>query len=226
MNAFQALLMTEFRLQKRAGFLFVIGIVTCLWLIILTFIPDTHLRHLLGLVLSLDISSVALLSCIGLHLLDIRLKVVNALLVAPVNILLKLWVRVGVTALLAALTGLIVSLPHVASADYAMLFFICLLNSLLYGVAGSLLAAYQPSISGIFVSMGLATPVWLAAYLPYLGLYSHDLLMLLPTYGATQMFVYESHYRISWVNFLSWSVWFALLSAWLYIKYRPLVARS
>lgn len=225
MSAFHALLAAEIKLQNRAGFLFVIVIVTSLWFVILKFIPEEYLDKSLGLVLSLDISSVALLSCIGLHLLDVRLRVLDALLVAPVNIALKILARIVITGLLAALAGLVISLPYVSVANLPTLFFICLLNSLLYGVAGSLLAVYQPSISRIFVSMGLVTPIWLATYLPYLGLYTHDFLVFLPSYGATQMFIRDGGYVVSLSNLFSWITWFVFLSVWLIVKYRPLVSR-
>jgi hypothetical protein len=90
-----------------------------------------------------------------------------------------------------------------------------------------LLSLYHPYISGIIVSIGLVTPVWLLPYLIYLKLYSNVFFILLPTYGITQMFdILDTPGIIHFPHFISWLMWFVLFSVWLAIKYRPLMSRG
>lgn len=227
MNAFVILCKAEAQLQWRSGFFIAAVVIAIIWSAVLYFVPAEFVGSSLGLVLSLDISSIALLSCIGLHILEIRQNVANALLVTPMNVRAKLLARVSVISVLSSVTGFIISYPYVSGMHLPLLFIICFCNSLLYAVVGYLLALYKPNISSVIVRLGIVTPIWLLPYLAYLNLYSNVALGVLPTYGVTQLFdvLDGTSGYVHVFHILSWLFWFCFFSAWLERKYRYLVTR-
>lgn len=227
MKSFFALVKTETQLQWRSGFFLVAMIITILWSVILQFVPDQYVNKSLGLVLSLDVASIALLSCIGMHILEMRQNVANALLVTPMDVPLKIAARIGFVSILSAVTSLVIAFPFVAAFDLLLLFLVSFCNSLLYSVIGYLLAAFQPNISRIIVSLGFITPIWFLPYLEYLNLYSHPALSILPTYGITQMFgLLDAKNTVHPLHLVSWLLWFAFFGTWLIARYRSLVIKG
>ncbi|AJQ95770.1 hypothetical protein [Gynuella sunshinyii] len=216
MNQWLALSKAEILFQARSGFLVVAAIVTVLWFSVLAFVPQSYSMKVLGLVLSMDVASVALLFCMGLHLLENRQKVLLAFGVTPLNFTLKVWTRVILICLVTTVISCLIVVLYVPWTELLELLFICALNSAIYAIIGYLLVIYAPNVSRLIVRIGLVSPLWLLPYLSYFELYYHPLFYLMPTFGLTMMFSDNAQYGgLSIVNMATAAFWLVVFYLWL-----------
>ncbi|WP_428239495.1 hypothetical protein [Gynuella sp.] len=220
MNQWLALSKAEILFQARSGFLVVAAIVTVLWFSVLAFIPQSYSIKVLGLVLSMDVASVALLFCMGLHLLENRQKVLWAFGVTPLQFVVKIWTRVILICLVTTIISCLIVMLYVPWTELLKLLFICALNSAIYAIIGYLLVIYAPNVSRLIVRIGLVSPLWLMPYISYFEFYYHPLFYLMPTFGLTMMFSDNAQYGgISIVNMVTSGFWLAVFYVWLRYAY-------
>jgi fluoroquinolone transport system permease protein len=220
MNQWLALSKAEILFQARSGFLIVGVIITVLWFSVLAFVPEQYATKVLGLVLSMDVSSVALLFCMGLHLLERRQQVLQAFGVTPLVFELKVWIRIMLICTVATtISGLIVML-YVPMQELLRLLLICAMNSVIYAIIGYLIVIHSSNVSQLIVRLGLLSPLWLLPYLSYFDLFYHPLMYAVPTFGLTLMFVDNMQYGgITVINLLSFVFWLTLFYLWLHRAY-------
>ncbi|RXJ73951.1 hypothetical protein CS022_06630 [Veronia nyctiphanis] len=227
MNQLIALSKTETLFQARSGFLVVGAIVTVLWLSVLVFVPEGQQPLILGLVLSLDVASVAMLFCMGLHLIENRQQVLLALGVTPLNPDVKVWSRVLLISVTTLLISSLIIIVHVPAERVLPLLAICAMNAVFFSVAGYLLVIHTPNVSQLIVRLGAVSPIWLIPYLAYFGFFNHPLLAVMPTYGLIMMFADNPEYGgVTLINFANFLCWFVVLSVWLHRAYPKVLSRS
>ncbi|MFD2179577.1 hypothetical protein [Veronia pacifica] len=227
MNQTLALFKAELLFQTKSGFLIVGSIVTILWLCILVFIPETSVSTLLGLVLTLDVSSVALIFCMGSHLIEKRQNVLSAFSVTPLIIGNKIWTRVTLISLMTLFISSVVTLLFATPSDVVDILFVCAVNSVFFSVAGYLLAIHTNNISQLIVRLGLVSPLWLLPYLSYFDIFYHPAFYLAPSFGMTMMIATHSQYGgITIPNLLSALFWLLSFSCWLQYAYPRSLSRS
>ena len=220
MKQWLALSKAEVTFQARSGFLVVAAVVTLLWFSVLAFIPQKYSVTVLGLVLSMDVASVALLFCMGLHLLENRQKVLLAFGVTPLRFVAKVWTRIILICLVTTVISCLIVVLYLPWTQVLTLLFVCALNSTAYAIIGYLLVLHTSNVSSLIVRIGLVSPFWLFPYISYFELYYHPFFYLMPTFGLTMMFSENGQYGgLSVVNFITSGLWLTVFYLWLQHSY-------
>jgi fluoroquinolone transport system permease protein len=213
MNAFLPLFITELKFQWRHGFIIAAFVVTIVWALMLSLLPDDLRPFWFGVVAGVDIASIGLLFGFGLGVLDKNQKVIAAMRLTPIASWQLSLSRMVALGLLTSITLIILGVMVLSASELIPMFAGILLCSLFFAAVGVATSRRFNTVNGFMIFFALSGFIWAMPILYYSDVVSHWLWVLLPSGGALALIkqaVFEYNTFITILSYLSQLFWISL----------------
>jgi fluoroquinolone transport system permease protein len=184
MNAFLSLLTTELKFQWRHGFVIAAGILTLVWVLLLSLLPDSLSAFWFGIVAILDISSIGLLFGFGLGVLDNSQESLIAVRLTPVKSWVISFARVTSLSLLMVITLLLLGFLILETPDSFLLGIGILLLSVFFSVVGVTTARRFNTVNQFMIFFAISGVIWAVPALYFADILTSNFWLAFPSSGA------------------------------------------
>lgn len=193
MKTFLARLLWEFKFQYRYYFWITGAVVTLMWLLLLSALSESVRATWLPVLIFADIGNIGLLFIAGILYLELRQGTVYVASIMPVPP--ASWLRMKLLSLsvLCGACALAMVYFYSESVNWLRIIPAALLSGALFTSLGFLLVAPFEKILNYFFGMAVGLTLLNIPMLDYLGIYSHELMWLLPTQPAMKLLAGSFH---------------------------------
>jgi fluoroquinolone transport system permease protein len=188
MNALVYLLLTELKFQLRHGFFIAAGIVTLVWVLLLSFLPNSLRPFWFGIVAILDLTSIGLMFGFGLGVLDKSQQTIVAIRLTPVKSWTLAAARIITLSLLMILTLTILSAMVLPTTRVWLLALGIVLSSVFFSAVGVTTARRFSTVNQFMIFFAVSGFVWAIPALYYADVFQSNLWLLFPSTGAVVFF--------------------------------------
>lgn len=167
MNRIRNALIADLKFERKQGFFIIYLIISFLYLLVLTQIPETYRHIAVPLVIFSDPSVLGLFFIGGMLLLEKEQGILQSIVVTPLESIEYVISKVASLSIIAVLAGLLISLlTYSGSVNYGYLLMGILLTSFFFTQIGILIACRSRTINEFFLRMvpwmlGLMAPAFL-----------------------------------------------------------------
>ena len=209
----------DVKFQVRHGFYHAYLLLTVLYILGLTLVPDAYKRFVTALVIFTDPSVLGFFFIGGIVLLEKGQNTLESLFVTPLRVHEYLLAKVGSLTLLALASSLAIAFFSLGfDFNVVLLVLAAALTSVLFTLLGIALAARAKSLNQYFL-YSLPTAVLFLPFLKYLGLWDTWLFYLFPVTPAL-LLLQGALFGVSLVEVLyavaALSIWIAVAYRWAY----------
>ncbi len=187
LHAYLSLLATELKFQWRHGFIIAAIVITLVWAMFLSFLPQADRAFWFGVVAALDVSAIGLLFGFGLGVLDKTQQTITAIRLTPVNSSVLAMARISALTILMTATLMLIALivldfstiPKVIAGVFSM--------SLFFSAMGVTASRRFGNINQFIIFFAFSSLIWALPILYYADILTSKAWLLLPSGGATAL---------------------------------------
>lgn len=186
-RAYISLLGTELKFQWRHGFIIAAIVITLVWAMFLSFLPQAERAFWFGVVAALDVSSIGLLFGFGLGVLDKNQQTITAIRLTPVSSSVLALARVSALTILMTFTLALIALIVL---DLSVLYKVVLgifSMSLFFSAIGVTASRRFGNINQFILFFAFSGIVWAMPILYYADILTSKAWLFLPSGGATAL---------------------------------------
>jgi fluoroquinolone transport system permease protein len=211
-----ALFINDIRFQIRHGIYYAYVLITAMYVLLLTFIPDAFKARAITLIVFSDPSVLGFFFVGGIILLERGQNVLDNLFVSPLYLREYLLSKAGSLAVLSVLTSMVIHISVLGVSSINVSFVLGVgLTSLFFTLLGIGVAVRCRSLNAFFLLAPLYTLVFLLPLLSYFNVYETLLISLLPTHSSL-LLIEASFNKLPLFTAVGHILW---LICWIFLAY-------